>query len=117
MDPISINDPLTARVLAGHAWTRLRSPMVTDGSTDIRARDAVSGSAGDATWTEIVLVTGERYAVEGSREAVEARVLDAARGAIMELAWLTEAASGEPIGINPKYLVAVRTARAGGPEA
>jgi len=69
----------------------------------------------DATSTEIVLVTGERYEVEGSPDTVAARVLDAARGSIMELAWLTETASGESIGINPRYLVAVRAARKGRP--
>lgn len=69
------------------------------------------------TCTEIVLVAGERYEVEGSPEAVAACVLDAARGSIMELAWLTEAGSGEAIGINPRYLVAVRTARTGAPAA
>jgi hypothetical protein len=66
--------------------------------------------------TEIALVTGDRYVVEGSPEEVEATILGASRGSIMELAWLTEAPSGRPIGINPRYLVLVRGASAAGPD-
>jgi len=35
-------------------------------------------------------------------------ILDAARGSIMELAWMVEAESGERIGINPEFVVMLR---------
>lgn len=58
--------------------------------------------------TEITLVEGSRIRVRGTAEAVERRILDAARGSIMELAWFTEAESGEQLGINPEAVVMIR---------
>jgi hypothetical protein len=58
--------------------------------------------------TEITLAGGGRYRVEGDAKAVERRILDAARGSIMELAWLTEVDSGEQLGINPECVVMLR---------
>lgn len=60
--------------------------------------------------TEIILVTGERLRVEGSLNDVERRILDAARGSIMELAWLTDAGSRDELGVNPEHVVLVRAA-------
>jgi len=60
--------------------------------------------------TEIILVTGDRYSVEGEVKDVERAILDAARGSIMELAWLVEAETGERIGINPESVVMLRAA-------
>jgi hypothetical protein len=39
---------------------------------------------------------------------VEAAILSAARGSIMELAWMIEAHSGERIGINPEHVLMLR---------
>lgn len=58
--------------------------------------------------TEITLVEGSRYRVEGEAKAVEGSILDAARGSIMELAWFTEVESGEQLGINPECVVMLR---------
>jgi hypothetical protein len=58
--------------------------------------------------TEIVFVDGSRYRVEGDVRGVEKRILDAARGSLMELAWLTAAESREPLGINPEHVVMIR---------
>ena len=58
--------------------------------------------------TEITVVTGDRYRVEGDAKDVERRILDAARGSIMELAWMADADTGERIGINPESVVALR---------
>lgn len=58
--------------------------------------------------TEVTLVTGDRYEVEGSPEDVSASILAASRGSIMELAWLTEATTGGSIGVNPKHVVTLR---------
>jgi hypothetical protein len=49
------------------------------------------------------------YRVQGEAGAVERAILDAARGSIMELAWLLDAETGERVGINPAYVVALRT--------
>ena len=58
--------------------------------------------------TEITFVTGERCRVEGEAKDVERLILDAARGSIMQLAWLTDAESGEPLAINPECVVMLR---------
>jgi hypothetical protein len=39
-------------------------------------------------------------------------ILDAARGSIMQLAWLTEAHTGVDLAVNPQHVVALRPARA-----
>jgi hypothetical protein len=61
-----------------------------------------------ASITEITLLGGERYRVEGEAKHVERLILDAARGSIMQLAWLTDAASGESIGVNPECVLMLR---------
>ena len=60
--------------------------------------------------TEITVLTGDRYHVEGDAKHVEQIILDAARGSIMQLAWLTEAKTGEALAINPEHIVMLRTA-------
>ena len=62
--------------------------------------------------TEIVLVTGERYRVQGDAKYVERMILDAARGSIMQLAWLVEADTDDDLAVNPEHVVALRAARA-----
>ena len=56
------------------------------------------------------MLTGERYHVEGDAKHVERTILDAARGSIMQLAWLTDAETGGDLGINPEHVVMLRTA-------
>ena len=56
------------------------------------------------------MVTGARYDVEGTPEEVEAAMVAAARGSMMQLAWFSDAAGGGPIGINPAHLVLLRGA-------
>jgi hypothetical protein len=58
--------------------------------------------------TEITLVGGERLRVEGDPKQVEALILSAARGSIMELAWVSEVGSGVRVGINPEHVVVLR---------
>ena len=55
--------------------------------------------------TEITFLTGERCRVEGEAKDVERLILAAARGSIMQLAWLTDAHAGEPLAINPPCVV------------
>jgi hypothetical protein len=58
--------------------------------------------------TEISLTGGQRVRVEGDAKRVEAQILSAARGSIMEFAWMTEAETGERIGINPEHVLLLR---------
>jgi hypothetical protein len=58
--------------------------------------------------TEIVVVTGDRYHVQGDVKDVERTILDAARGSIMQLAWLVEAETRNNLAVNPEHVVTVR---------
>lgn len=58
--------------------------------------------------TELTLVTGEQFCVEGVARDVERTILDAARGSIMELAWLVEAETQDVLGVNPDHVVVLR---------
>ena len=60
--------------------------------------------------TEITIVTGGRYCVRGDSKSVERIVLDAARGSIMQLAWLVEAETGKDLAVNPHHVVILRAA-------
>lgn len=72
----------------------------------------MDSSAALSATTEITVLGGDRYRVEGRAEDVERLILAAARGSIMELAWLVEAESGERIGLNPECVVMLRTVTA-----
>ena len=58
--------------------------------------------------TEITVIGGDRYRVEGTAVDAERAILDAARGSIMEFAWFDDADTGERIGINPEHVVMLR---------
>ncbi len=62
--------------------------------------------------TEIIVVGGERYRVAGAAKEIERVILDAARGSIMEFAWMVEADTGERLGINPECVVMLRAVEA-----
>jgi hypothetical protein len=61
--------------------------------------------------TELTVVTGDRYRVEGHFKDIERTILDAARGSIMQLAWLIEAETEDDLGVNPDHVVTLRPAR------
>ena len=61
--------------------------------------------------TEIVLVSGDRYRVSGDLSDIERVILDAARGAIMEFAWVLDAETGERLAINPECVALLRVVR------
>jgi hypothetical protein len=65
-------------------------------------------SRGPAITTEISVLGGDRYRVEGAAEDVERAILAAARGSIMELAWFEDADTGERVGINPQHVILLR---------
>lgn len=58
--------------------------------------------------TEITLVHGGSYQVEGDVRAVEGAILDAARGSLMEFAWFTDAESREELAVNPECVAMLR---------
>lgn len=58
--------------------------------------------------TELTLTGGVRLLVQGEPRTVEAAVLSAARGSLMELAWLVDAATGLPVGVNPEHVLMLR---------
>jgi uncharacterized protein YlzI (FlbEa/FlbD family) len=60
--------------------------------------------------TELTVTSGEHFVVDGSPQEAEKRIVAAARGSIMELVWFTEAATGQPLALNPDHVVAVRSA-------
>jgi hypothetical protein len=66
-----------------------------------------------ATTAVVVMMTGERYEVEGSLKDVEAAIVAASRGSILQLAWMTEADSGRSIAINPLHVAALESAISG----
>ncbi len=68
----------------------------------------MSGGAA-AGVSELITVTGQRFCVEGSLEEIEAKILNAARGSILELVWLIEAESGNSLALNPAHIVALRS--------
>jgi hypothetical protein len=60
--------------------------------------------------TDITVTTGDHYRVEGTPKEVERIILDAARGSIMQLAWLIDAETGENLAVNPDQIVSLRAA-------
>jgi len=62
----------------------------------------------DTPTTEITLTGGERVRVEGDPHTVERAVVSAARGSIMELAWLTDAQTGHQLALNPEHVAMLR---------
>jgi hypothetical protein len=58
--------------------------------------------------TEIALVGGGHFRVQEQAAAVEQLILAAARGSIMEFAWVTDAETGERVGFNPDHVVMLR---------
>ena len=63
--------------------------------------------------TEITLTGGERLRVQGEPRDVESAILAAARGSIMELAWMVEADSGQRVGVNPDHVIMLRDLASG----
>jgi hypothetical protein len=71
-----------------------------------------AGSDGEAVAiTTVTLVTGGPYDVRGAPEDVEATIVGASRGSIMQFAWLTDDGTGRAVAINPRHVVALERAR------
>jgi hypothetical protein len=67
--------------------------------------------------TTVTVVTGQRFEIRGSPDKVEAAIVGASRGSIMQLAWFTEASSGRSIAINPLHVVALEAVEGPAPAA
>lgn len=65
--------------------------------------------------TELTLVGGDRLRVEGDPHDIERAILSAARGSILEFAWVTEAGSGQRVGVNPDQVLLLRAVDQGAP--
>jgi hypothetical protein len=70
---------------------------------------AAAESDGQNAATAVVMLTGDRYEVEGSPQDVEATIVAASRGSILQLAWMTETGSGRSIAINPLHVVTLES--------
>ena len=70
-----------------------------------------------AAATAVTVVTGQRFEIRGSPDTVEAAIVGASRGSIMQLAWFHEAASGRSIAINPLHVVALEALESTAPGA
>ena len=60
--------------------------------------------------THLLLTTGEPLRVRGTLSEVQKRLQDAVRSSPGSLALLTDATTGEQIGVNPAHVVTVREA-------
>jgi hypothetical protein len=60
--------------------------------------------------TKLGLTTGTGLEVAGSVEEVEKLLQNAARSSPGTLAWVTEAGSGDRVGVNPAHVVTVSAA-------
>lgn len=58
------------------------------------------------------MVNGDRHEVGGEVADVEKTIVAAARGSIMQLAWLEESASGRSLAVNPAHVVSIRAVEA-----
>ena len=54
------------------------------------------------------MVNGRSFAIGGEPLDVEKAIVAAARGSIMQLAWLEEAESGRSLAVNPAHVVSLR---------
>jgi hypothetical protein len=59
--------------------------------------------------TRLQLTTGDWLVVNGTTEDVKRQLEDASRSTTGTLAWLSEAADGATVGVNPSHVVMLRS--------
>lgn len=106
----NLTDGYTARMLTVAPDSGWRSTLGKMVRADDRIRIAPSAQEPMTARTELILVTGERYCIDGDPKDVERTILDAARGSLMQLAWLVEAETEQELGVNPDHVVTLRAA-------
>jgi hypothetical protein len=60
-------------------------------------------------YTELRLLNGDVYTVEGPLKEVERRLSDAARSGQSRLAWFTERDADGEIGVNPVHVTILKS--------
>jgi len=68
--------------------------------------------SGQPASTRLTLSTGDALEVSGSLQDVEKLLQNAARSSPGTIAWLRDAGSGDPVGVNPVHVVTVTAAGA-----
>ena len=63
-------------------------------------------------YTEIRLLNGDVFTVQGALEEVEKELSDAARSGLGRLAWFEEHGTGDSVGLNPAHVAALRVSQA-----
>ena len=64
---------------------------------------------GPVAYTELRLLNGDVFTVEGPLEEVERRLSDAARSGRSRLAWFTEHDTDGEIGVNPVHIAILKS--------
>jgi hypothetical protein len=59
-------------------------------------------------YTEIRLLNGDVFTVEGALDEIEKGLSDAARSGQGRLAWFKEQSTGGSLGLNPAHVAALR---------
>jgi hypothetical protein len=72
-------------------------------------RAAYTSYHGSVAYTELRLLNGDVFSVEGPLEEVERKLSDAARSGQSRLAWLTEHDTGQGIGVNPAHVAILKS--------
>jgi hypothetical protein len=62
-------------------------------------------------YTEIRLLNGEVFTVEGELDGVEKELSDAARSGQGRLAWFEEHGAGGSVGVNPTHVATLRVSQ------
>jgi hypothetical protein len=105
----AIASPVVSDRTAPAAWSRRPHTAGVPAAPDLMSSSEDQLQPTSST-TELLIATGDRYRVEGDPKEVERKILDAARGSLLQLAWLIEADTGRELAINPEHVVALRTA-------
>ena len=63
-------------------------------------------------YTEIRLLNGDAFTVEGALDEVEKALSDAARSGQGRLAWFEEHGTGGSVGLNPAHVAVLRVGQA-----
>ena len=59
-------------------------------------------------YAEVRLLNGDVFVVEGAVDSVEGKLSDASRSGQSRLAWFTEYATGDPVGVNPAHVASLK---------
>jgi len=75
----------------------------------VACEPAYTSYHGSVAYTELRLLNGDVFTVEGPLEEVETRLSDAARSGQSRLAWFTEHDTDGKIGVNPVHVATLKS--------